>query len=204
MRTTNQMQIGILAAILLSAGAAVAKAPKYEVCATKAIIMPAKLSGEAWDSGGKKESPDALRAMAAVAMTGGLAALEGAGSLSSILQGGSGTPDIFLRISFNKKPTIRTSRVFNALNPQWGAKAEHEGCHLKNGEMACNTCAVLTEAQLDDMVDIEVVDEDAFMDDPVGRVTIPKGVPADARAAGLWEVKPFDQVLVLQLSLRAL
>ncbi len=204
MRVSSQIAGVVAFCGIVAASDAHAKEARYELCTTKAIIMPAKMTGDPWDSGGKKQNPGALRAMAQLAMTGGLSALESAGTLSSILQGGSGAPDIYVRMSFNKKLKLRTNRVFNALNPQWGSTADSEGCHLKRGETACSTCVALEESEIHSMIDIEVIDEDAMMNDPVGRATIPQGVPAEAIQSGLWAVPAFDHVLVFHLSVRAL
>ena len=162
-----------------------------EVCVSSAIVVPAKVDGKAWDGIGRinRKSRKMLPDMIAAAKGGGYtAALAAAGSVgTTVFNKVKGPPDLRVQMQLGREFIIRTDMVKDTAIAPFGASE--------------TSCAVIERKEYSERVQFVVEDMDVGKPEIVGTTSF-VGIPVDAIRTGSWQVKGFDAVVEIELTLQ--
>lgn len=162
-----------------------------EVCVSKAVVLPAKVDGKAWDGIGRanRKARKLLPELIAASQGGGYAAaMMAAGDVgTTIFNKVKGPPDLRVQLQLGRHYIVRTDFVKDTAIAPFGASEAN--------------CAVIEKKEYSERVQFVVEDVDVGKPEVVGTTSF-VGIPVDAIRSGTWQVNGFDAVVELQLTLQ--
>lgn len=160
-----------------------------EMCISKAVVLPAQISGKSWDGVGKIRRKDAnlIGDIAAAAAGGGYAAaVSAAGTVgASIFNKVKGPPDLRVRVQLGREYIIRTDMVKDTAIAAFGAN-EH-------------SCSVIERKEYGERLQFFVEDMDVGKPEMVGSKSL-VGIPPEAIREGTWQIYGFEQVVEIEMT----
>ncbi len=166
--------------------------PDYvEVCVSKAIVLPAKMDGHAWDGVGRanRKARKMIPELVAASQGGGYAAaMAVAGDVGTTLFNKvKGPPDLRVRMQLGRPMIIRTDMIKDSAIAAFGATEA--------------SCAVIEKKEYVERVRFFVEDLDVGRPEIVGSTSF-VGIPEEALRTGSWTVYGFDSVVEIELTLQ--
>lgn len=162
-----------------------------EVCVSKAIVLPSKIDGQAWDGIGRarRQTRKLLPEIVAASQSGGYeAALLAAGELGvGVFNHVKGPPDVRVSMQLGRPMVIRSEMNKDATISAFNASEDN--------------CAVIEAKEYGERVQFVVEDLDVGRPDLIGTTSF-IGIPEDALRSGTWRLNGFDGVVELELTLQ--
>ncbi|MEM6992393.1 MAG: hypothetical protein AAF721_17910 [Myxococcota bacterium] len=166
--------------------------PDYvEMCVSKAVSLPGKMNGQAWDGIGKigRKERKLIPDLAKAAAGGGYAAATAAAMHlgPTIFNKVKGPPDLRVRVQLGREFIIRTSMVKDTPIAAFPSSEAN--------------CAVIKAKEYGERVQFIVEDLDVGRPEVVGTISL-VGIPAESIRKGTWEIFGFDQVVEIGITLQ--
>ncbi len=159
------------------------------MCISKAVVLPSKMTGKAWDGIGHLRRKDAklLGDMAGAAAGGGYAAaVSAAGTVgAAIFDKVKGPPDLRVRVQLGREYIIRTDMIKDAAIAAFGATE--------------NSCAVLERKEYAERLQFFVEDMDIGKPEMVGTKSF-VGIPPESIRQGTWQIYGFESVVEIEMT----